>query len=375
LAYAFHIRSPVQVQTLAGQHSRRVVYAVFVFSATALSIGAITAVAYGIGHPLVVPSLGPTAFLVFNRSQSSVSWPRNIVFGHLIGALAGYVSLIAFGLGHTPSVVDGGLTPSRVGAAALSIALTSAVMILLHIEHGPAGATTLIVSLGFMTTLSALGLLMGGVVFLAVLGLLIDRAVGLKLPLWSGFRRAGLAPSLGFPLARFQAPPAMDGHSGGHSGNGHPDDVLRPVSPSPLAGIEERKVPVRPRSGAKVAPGSPPWLVGAGHGRRVFIGAGRCTVKTQDAPSSGTYSLLEVVFDPSEPANLLHSHFAFAETYFVLEGEVVAEVGTERRKVPAGSTIIVPVGVPHLLAASGRSPARCLCITDRAVHSDLEYMP
>lgn len=66
-------------------------------------------------------------------------------------------------------MVAGGLSPSRIGAAALSIALTSAVMILLGIEHGPAGATTLIVSLGFMTTPGSLAMLMAGVVCLAAL--------------------------------------------------------------------------------------------------------------------------------------------------------------------------------------------------------------
>ena len=68
-------------------------------------------------------------------------------------------------------------------------------------------------------------------------------------------------------------------------------------------------------------------------------------------------------------------HYDFAETYYVLEGEILAEVGTERQKVPAGSTISMPVGVPHLLTASGRKPARCLCITNRAQQSDLEYLP
>ncbi|MGH3166128.1 MAG: hypothetical protein ACRDN0_09585 [Trebonia sp.] len=39
----------------------------------------IAALAYWSRSPLVVPSLGPTAFLVFNRSQSIVARPRNTV--------------------------------------------------------------------------------------------------------------------------------------------------------------------------------------------------------------------------------------------------------------------------------------------------------
>jgi hypothetical protein len=49
--------------------------------------------------------------------------------------------------------------------------------------------------------------------------------------------------------------------------------------------------------------------------------------------------------------------------------------GAQRQKVPAGPTISMPVGVAHLLSAAGRRPARCLCITNRAQHSDLEYLP
>jgi len=60
----------VHLPALAAEHGRRLVCAVFVFLAAAVSIGIITAVAYGTNHLLVVPSLGPTAFLIFNRLRS-----------------------------------------------------------------------------------------------------------------------------------------------------------------------------------------------------------------------------------------------------------------------------------------------------------------
>jgi uncharacterized cupin superfamily protein len=82
-----------------------------------------------------------------------------------------------------------------------------------------------------------------------------------------------------------------------------------------------------------------------------------------------------VVYDSGQPSTLLHAHYDFAETYYVLEGEVLVEMGAERRKVSAGSTISTAVGAAHLVTASGRKPARCLCITNRAQHSDLEYLP
>ncbi len=369
MIHALHTTGPVQLPSLAAHHSRRMVYAVFVFSATAVSIGTITAVAYWSGHPFVVPSLGPTAFLVFNRSDSSVARPRNIVLGHLIGALAGYVALAAFGLLHAPSVLTGGLGPPRIGAAALSIALTSAAMILLRAEHGPAGATTLIVSLGFMTTPGALSMLMVGVVFLAALGVLIDRFVGLQLPYWSGKTSERPHPTNGrgdstsghrlgsLRLRRAHLPTAGTKSVIG-VGNGH----------GPAAGA------VHPRRVGR-AEQCPSWIIGPGQGRHLLIGSQQCTVKIEQAHAAATYSLVEVAFDPARPSTLLHAHYDFSETYFVLEGEVEAEVGVEQGRAGPGSTISVPVGVPHLITARGHGPARCLCVTDRAHYSDLEFMP
>jgi CBS domain-containing membrane protein len=347
-----HLPIPVRLPALAAHHNKRVVYALFVFTASAVSIGLITTMAYVTDHPLVVPSLGPTAFLVFNRSQSAVARPRNILLGHLIGAAAGYAALVAFGLQHAPSVVEGGVTPPRIGAAALSIALTSATMILLRAEHGPAGATTLIVSLGFMTTPAALGLLMTGVVSLAVLGVLIDRAVGLRLPLWAGPDSAPVTTRLGRLVPWPSTPSAGNTRQNGHA-------------------VGEAALPAAKPAKRKY----PSWVVGPGQGRLVQVGTETCRVKVQDAHSADVYSVVEVVFDPAQPSTLLHAHYDFAETYYVLEGEILAEVGTQRQRVPAGATISMPVGVAHLLSAAGRKPARCLCITNRAQHSDLEYLP
>ena len=46
-------------------------------------------------------------------------------------------------------------SPSRVAAAALSVALSGAILHLLKAKHPPSGATTLIVSLGLLAFLAA----------------------------------------------------------------------------------------------------------------------------------------------------------------------------------------------------------------------------
>jgi CBS domain-containing membrane protein len=343
----------IQVPALAARHGRRLVYAAFVFLAAGAALGVIAAIAYASGYPFVVPSLGPTAFIVFNRSQSAPSRPRNAVLGHLTGAVAGYLALLVFGLRDAPSVLEGGLTAPRIGAAALSIALTSAAMILLRIEHGPAGATTLIVSLGFMTSITSLALLMTGVVLLVAEGVLIDRFVGLRVPYWSDPGEHRGAPRPG-PLKQLRTLRARLSQPGGTGER------------SPGAAV---KHPVRKRK-----PGSY-WLVGPGEGRRIRADGEECIVKVNQARATGSYALLEVVLDPGQPATLLHVHPSFAETYWILDGTVTAEIGNERGRAEPGSVIAVPPGVPHLISCAGRTPARYLCITDKGAQSDPEFLP
>lgn len=363
----------IQLPLLAAHHSRRLVYAVFVSVAGGISLGVIAALAYWSRAPLVVPSLGPTAFLVFNRSQSIVARPRNAVLGHLIGAVAGYLALLVFGLSHAPNVVEGGVSAQRIGAAALSIALTSAAMILLRVEHGPAGATTLIVSLGFMTSVASLGLLMAGVVALVAEGVLIDRMVGLDLPYWSDHGPGHGARHVRHRPARLRAftpePPSIrDGGYWANEENEEYDGEEYDGDGMKAATTAER--PARRRRADS------PYVVRPGEGRRVQIGGGeQCIVKVDHAQARDAYAVLELTLNPRQPATMLHVHHAFAETYCVLEGTVAAEIGVNRVRADAGSVIAVPPGVPHVLNCASREPARCLCITAKSAQSNPEFLP
>jgi CBS domain-containing membrane protein len=84
-----------------------------------------------------------------------------------------------------PSILQEGVTLAHVGAAALSVALTGAVLLLLHSSHPPTSATTLIVSLGLLQTPREMVMLMVGVVLLTVAGWIINRALGVPMPVWS----------------------------------------------------------------------------------------------------------------------------------------------------------------------------------------------
>ena len=149
-----------------------------------LSIALLAGVAYVTHSPFLFPSLGPTAFLLFYQPTAVASCPRNTLIGHLIGATVGWICLAAFGLLDAPPALAAGVTGARAGAAALSLGGTSALMVLLRAAHPPAGATTLIVSLGLMPHLWQIPVLMAAVLLLTGQALLINRLAGIRYPYW-----------------------------------------------------------------------------------------------------------------------------------------------------------------------------------------------
>jgi CBS domain-containing membrane protein len=69
-------------------------------------------------------------------------------------------------------------------AAALSLGLTAGLMLLFHASHAPAGATTLIISLGILTQPWQLVVLMLAIIVLTLQAIAINRLFGMPLPLW-----------------------------------------------------------------------------------------------------------------------------------------------------------------------------------------------
>lgn len=159
--------------------------ALYTFVACLLALAVSGLAAYLFKQPLLFPSLGPTALLFFEQPLAALSSPRNTLIGHLVAILSGALSLALFGLLDHPSILVEGVTLSRTGAAALSLALTGAVLLLLRSSHPPTGATTLIVSLGLLQAPREMVMLMIGVVILTVVGWLINRLLGVPTPVWS----------------------------------------------------------------------------------------------------------------------------------------------------------------------------------------------
>ena len=164
--------------------------AIFVTASGFISIVLVAFAAYLTDVPLIFPALGPTVFLVFSRPLSPTASPRNIVLGHLVGCLCGWGSLAALGLLGEESVGAVGVDWPRIWAVGLSLALTSAILVLSDLVHPPAVSTALIVSLGFVSSPVELASLMLAVVLVTAQAVVMNRRAGFPYPLWKPSRQS-----------------------------------------------------------------------------------------------------------------------------------------------------------------------------------------
>lgn len=149
-----------------------------------VTLGVAGAVGIALGQPWLFPSLGPTVMVLAETSTRPAAHPRNAVVGHVIGVVAGYLTLLVTGLTDAGPVLETGLDVARVLAALLSMVLTSVTLGLLGAPHPPAGATTLLVSLGLLTS--------GPALLSIVLSVLLVVAVATGMNALLGVRQTGV---------------------------------------------------------------------------------------------------------------------------------------------------------------------------------------
>lgn len=181
----FGLLHRLQLSNLKKHHHSKRVQAVFMFINGGLSIGIIGLLAHVTHNPFLFPSLGSTAFLLFYKPLASSASPRNTIIGHSIAITIGWLCYHLFGISGNVVSHEEVVTWSVIGAASVSISFTFALMVLFNVAHPPAGATTLIVSLGVITKLKQFPVILLGVVLLTLQAFVILRLAGMAYPYWS----------------------------------------------------------------------------------------------------------------------------------------------------------------------------------------------
>lgn len=169
----------------------RTVLAGYVFLNSFVTIALLTSVALLTHNPFVFPSLGPTAYLFFFSPLAEASAPRNAIYGHAIGLACGFFAFYVTGMHPFDQGAGGHVYLPRILASALALALTGAVKVLSNVNHPPAGATTMIVSLGILAKPQYLPVIEIAVGLLVLQAFAINRLAGLPYPAWHAVRQPG----------------------------------------------------------------------------------------------------------------------------------------------------------------------------------------
>jgi hypothetical protein len=140
------------------------------------------------GSAFLFPSLGPSAYLLATTHTEEVG-SREVIGGHLVGIAAGLLaySMLAGGNTIITGAPDFTMTRLQLSASAIaSVAITTGGMRVTETGHAPACATTLIVSLGLLSSVREAAIIAVSVVALYITYLGIEELTGLSTEMrWS----------------------------------------------------------------------------------------------------------------------------------------------------------------------------------------------
>ena len=113
----------------------------------AFLLSVVGALAWATGSAMLLPSLGPSAYVLAAIDDE----PRRVVVGQFVGALAAFGAVVAFAAGVPPLLEAAPQSTAafrRVAAALVATVVATVGMHATNSRHPPAYATVLIVSLG-----------------------------------------------------------------------------------------------------------------------------------------------------------------------------------------------------------------------------------
>ncbi len=131
----------------------------------------------------------------------------------------------------------------------------------------------------------------------------------------------------------------------------------------PAAGLQEILAREVEAQSAALAPSSGVHVVCAGKdlfGQPHILGfSSSLLFKVAGTDTNGGLFIVEHEhLQPGGPP--LHLHFNQEEWFYVLEGEVVFQVGEQRVDLRAGESVLAPRRIPHTFSSVGATPARML---------------
>lgn len=96
-------------------------------------------------HTAIIASLGATVFIVFAMPNNKTAKPRNIIGGHLIGTIIGFLCFYCASALHFSFHLQyiNGDPLQKIILPAIGVGLVTFLMVLFDAEHPPAAGTTL----------------------------------------------------------------------------------------------------------------------------------------------------------------------------------------------------------------------------------------
>jgi mannose-6-phosphate isomerase-like protein (cupin superfamily) len=115
----------------------------------------------------------------------------------------------------------------------------------------------------------------------------------------------------------------------------------------------------RPKSWERAAAAVEGYIVPPGESlERTYFAGSRALART--ASSGGLIGVEEGVLEPGRPGPYRHYHPNMAEAFYVLEGELLLQIGDQVERAGPGTFAFCPPGCVHAFRAAGAQAARVL---------------
>lgn len=158
-------------------------YGVRVSSYVGVLLGTLGLFAWLVGQPLLIPSVGPSAFALATLPDEELSLPRRVVAGQFIGATVGllaYVVIVGDAMPLSSAQPLSVAALRRVVAPFVAVILTTVLMYAPNLAHPPAYAATLLMAHGFLSSPVQIASFAAAVVLLVA----VHETIGRRLDIW-----------------------------------------------------------------------------------------------------------------------------------------------------------------------------------------------